>query len=103
MQLSVDFFRFLRGELSLDGVFTDGLRDTWMVARHKKANNNGLTFPALTNHPTKRVYLLLCACNNFMVNPIKLCDLQIDYIFHQSNTYDVIVINATVLDGKDHW
>ena len=44
--------RFLRGELQLGGVFTEGLQDTWQAAGHK---TGGLTFSALDGHPTKRV------------------------------------------------
>jgi hypothetical protein len=50
----LSLYRFLRGEVNIERVFTDRLRDTWIEAGHK-SDLDGLTFSSLTDRPTKRV------------------------------------------------
>ena len=48
--------RFLRGELPLEGVSTEGLlQDAWLMAGHK--SDDGFTYSTLTEKATKRVYI----------------------------------------------
>ena len=46
--------RFLRGEVEVGRVHTEGLSDTWFIGGSGN-KRGGLTFSALTDLPTKRV------------------------------------------------
>ena len=58
----IQLYRFLQGAVTLNGVQTGtgSLLDTWEVggSHKKKLEEEGLTFPALTEHPTKRVSII---------------------------------------------
>jgi endonuclease/exonuclease/phosphatase family metal-dependent hydrolase len=71
--------RFLRGEVNIERVFTDRLRDTWIEAGHK-SDLDGLTFSSLTDRPTKRI----------------------DYIFHQPHSSELSVTSASIMEEGDH-
>ena len=71
-------FRFLQGSLSVNGVYTEDLKDVWDYAQDDD-NFSGLTFSTLDDQLTKRVsYLSSCVCT-IRVYWDNL--LQIDYIF----------------------
>ena len=53
-QLFIFALRFLKGSLSVNGVYTENLRDAWDYA-HDDDNPFGLSFSTLEDQLTKRV------------------------------------------------